>query len=540
MFSYLKHKRTSLLCCIFACLITFNYTQNCFASSSPDKNQTTVDFSLTKEKKKNGFFNRIIHAVFRQKITAKEIKKNYLSKLNKKLLKIDKRIARVSRQKYNTKHTYRIKHSLTFKSTHLQKILESLSKKKNVIVKQILFVEKEQNLITKNKTIPKLKETVSDNKLQNQQKPTFSVINPIKIVSRNIPTKETFREKRSIAVNIASVTAVKHDKKISRTIIKKLVQKPETKKITFDNTLPYKGAQISDKALSEKQLTNVKEKILLSKTNKAIKFREKTLVLTDDIRDEPTITAPKHVKTLKLKNESAESIVQLDKKIEESSSPINASEIAVMDITSISDRMDEQIREMVVNDNSDEIKMALEDGDSIGVIRVLVIRNISRQDLTLSEKDTINGYISILGEIGNDNEIKFLSEIKAINRKLDNYYTHNIYSSIWKLKKKAGRNRIETRDDFDDAIDYISYVYNYYKTNTNENMELYNYEISFLSEIIEALSHSSFTQESVPSLAKLIEFKNKDFVNFVNETIDNIFSRLDIEISTKMLVDFRP
>ena len=542
MFSCFLQKRTILFFCIFACLLTINLTQNSFASSSSNKNQTTEDTSFYKEKQKAGFFSKILSAVFKKKnIPNTRRKTDYLSKLNKKLLNFEKRIARVSRQKYNTKRSFRNKHSLTFKSTQLENILDLLANQRNLIVLQISSLEEEQSLFVKNKRISEPINTKTDNMAINGLSTSLSEINPERpeIIAQSVVTKETLRDKKSANPNEAS-----KNKEIS--IVKITVrengnEKVKGENITFHNRLLYKDGRNIGKQLSEQLLTAVQYASLSKKNNKEILITEKTPSLTKENNYDLVSTTPNSLKTQKLSGKSVESVIQQgEEEIVKVSSAISRNEVTVESITSISEKMEEQIREMVVNGNTDEIKMALEDGNSTGVLRVLIMKNIERQDLFLTEKDTINDYISILGKIGNEEDIEFLSDIKVVNSKLDDYYTHNIYSSIWNLKKRSGRNRIETRDDFDDAIDYISYIYNYYKTNTNEDMKLYNYEIGFLSEIIEAISISSFTQESIPLLAKLIEFENKDFVDFVNNIIDKIFRRLDVENSNKIIADFRP
>ncbi len=543
MFSYFLQKRTILLCCIFACLLTIILTQNSFASSSSNKNQTTEDTISFKKKKSSGFFSKILSTVFKKKNIPNTRKKtDNLSKLNKKLLNIENRIARVMRQRYNTKHSQRNKHSLTFKSTQLKNILDRLAKQRNVVVLQISSLEKEQSLFAENRTISKPVKTNTDNMVTNGPNTSLSEseinLEISERIAQGVVTKEILRDKKAVNPNVAS-----KNREIS--IVKNVVREDGNEKVkrgdsTFDNRLVFKDDKNNGKQLSEKKLTVSRYASLSEKKNKKILITEKTPNLTKKNNYDLVLTTPKPLTTLKLAEESVESIIPKgEKEIVKASSVISRNEVTLEIITSISEKMEEQIREMVVNDNTDEIKMALEEGNSTGVIRVLIMKNIERQDLSLTEKDTINDYISILGKIGNEEDIEFLSDIKVVNSKLDDYYTHNIYSSIWNLKKRAGRNRIETRDDYDDAIDYISYIYNYYKINTNEGMKLYNYEIGFLSEIIEAISNSSFTQESVPLLAKMIEFENKDFVNFVNNIIDKIFSRLDIEDSNKIIADFR-
>ena len=464
MFSLTIQRRTILFCCIFACLTTFAYTQNSFALSASD--QVSEDTCIIKEEKKAGFFSRILGAVFGKKSITKPINKTDLRKLSKKLVSIEKRIARVSKQKYNMEYSDRNKSSLTVKSRQLRSVLGRLKNRRDLITKQIATIKIDQDLLTKSKTIADPENRERKDVVLKEQKPRLL-------------------EKDSI--------------KIAKSTVKEVVRKP------------------------------VIEKVKNKKTPVIIETKEETVKMSTSRRE---ILMPS--------NESGKSIVQLEEKETiEQSSVISANEVADASNTNASNKTENQEIEMVVDDTNSEIKVGLEDGASIDDMKVLVEKNIKRQDLTRIERNTINDCIAILGEIGSEKEIAFLSDIKSINRRLSDYYTHNIYSSIWKLKKKVGRNRIETRDDFDDAIDYISYIYNYYKTNINENMELYNYEIGFLYEIIVALSNSSFTQESIPLLAKLTEFENKDFVNFISKIIGKIYSKLDIENSNKIIADFR-
>ncbi len=487
MFSLSIQKKTILFCCIFACLTTFTYTQESFALS--DSNQVSDDTSIIKEEKKSGFFSRILGAVFGKKSATKTIKKTDLRKLSKKLNSIEKRIARVSKQKYNMEHSDRNKSSLNVRSRQLRSVLGRLKNRRNLITKQIATIKKDQDLLTKSRTI-----SVPEN-----------------IVKSSV--KEVGRK------------PVVENEKNKKTIIDRLFAE-----------VPKK----SDKQMVNQELTNTSDKIIPEKTNKETKLANKTPVIIET-KEETVKMTTNRKETLMPPNESVKSIVPLeDKEAIEQSSVISANEVVDASNTSTPNKTENQEREMVVDDTTPEIIVGLEDGASIDDMKVLVAKNIKRQDLTRIERNTINDCIAIIGEIGSEKEIAFLSDIKSINRRLSDYYTHNIYYSIWKLKKKVGRNRIETRADFDDAIDYISYIYNYYKTNINENMELYNYEIGFLYEIIVALSNSSFTQESIPLLAKLTEFENKDFVNFVSKIIGKIYSKLDIENSNKIIADFRP
>ena len=425
MFSYLTQKRTSLFCCIFACLITINYSQDSFASSSPDKNQTSIDSSINKEKKNNGIFSRIIGTVFRKKITRENIKETDLAKLNTKLFQIEKRIARVSRQQYNTKHVQRNKLSIAFKSRQLGKILKRLTNQKVVVVKHISLIKKEQNLVTESAPDASPLNTKTYNINQEDQKPVLAEVSQVQSVKKDIVTKRVSGIKTE-TLNVSLKTEVQSKNKITKASIKHTVNKPEIerpekKKNALYSMLPYNDTEVHDKSLSNLQLTIVNDKTMLPKTNKAWTFEEKTDVpdLAVKINNEPAKSEPQDLMTLKLANKTVEPIVVLqEEKIAEPSLVINKNYGTAMDITSISGTIEEQIMEMVVNGNTDEIKMALEDGNSIGVLRVLLVNNISREDLTLTEKDTINDYITILGKIGNKEDIKILSDIKVTNRNL--------------------------------------------------------------------------------------------------------------------------
>ena len=536
MLSHLIHKRIILLCCIFTCLTTFYYTQDSFASSN--SYQIADDTRFNKEIKKPGFFSKILDRIFSKKNSTKSINKTDHSILTKKLLRIENRILRVSQQKYNVEHSYGNKQSLAVKSTQLKKILSRLTKQRNLIASQITTLEKDKNLITKNKTIS-LPEIIKTNTVSlNKPRPTLPDTNPIKAVF-NIMPDSFFNNKKSPVMKVASKDEVKPKNEIDKCVADVEREKTKNRKTSFTK---YLNNEVEKSTLPQSAsiLNNTPDKIVFTRSNKEIKFA-KEISFIEESKERVVTAVPGLSEKLMLPKASTKFIEQIGDEVTiETNLPVDKVEITEGNDATILDKIEGQIREMVVDGTTDEIKMALNDGNSVGIIRVLVEKNITRQDLTNTERDTINDYIAILGKIGNKDDIKFLSDIKTINMRLDDYYTHNIYTAIWKLKKKQGSNRIETREDFDDAIDYISYIYNYYKTNTNENMQLYSFEVDFLSEIIDALSDSSYTQESVPLLSKLIEFKNKDFAHFVNKCIDKIFNSMDIENSERVVADFKP
>ena len=574
MFSHLIPKKTLLLCCIFTCLTTLCYTQNNYALS--ERNKVEEDSSFINEKKKARFFSRILTTVFGKKNRPELTKNTKLNNLSKKLDNIKDRITRVSQQKYNVEHSHGNKHSLVFNSTQLKRILDRLSSQRNMITKQISTFEKNKQLFTKNKNTLNTKNSTIHKNILNRPKPILSDTNPIKTVS-NIASQGISNKKMRLNVKVVANNEVKQKNKIvneqtietdtkenrskEKLVSVKVIAKNEIIKsigkevITNSPREEVKNnenfneftipAEIEKYTLSQSaglQAANTLDKIELTRTNKEIKFAIKTSLI-EEIKEETVKIALKPEIALPLTKDSVKSIAQLkEKDILEKNSVISDNEDDLESNITFSEKMANQIREMVVDNNTEEIRMALNNGDSVGVIRVLVEKNITREDLTTTERDTINDYIAILGKIGSGGEedIKFLSNIKNINRKLDDYYTHNIYSAIWKLKKKQGRNKIETREDFDNAIDYISYIFNIYKSNTNEKMQLYRIEVDFLSEIIEALSNSGFAQESVPLLAKLMTFENKNFVNFISKTIDKIFNSIEIENSERVVADFKP
>ncbi len=542
MFSSLIQKKTILLCCIFSCLITFTSDQNIFASS--DNELLADETSFNGEEKKTGLFSRILGLVLGKKRETKEISKSEdHSKLNEKLHNIENRISRISQQKYNVEHRYKNKYAATVKSKQLKRVLNRLRSQRNMITIQILTFPNTQNFLAKNNTTPVQKNSESSKAILKEPEPTLPGRNPIKTVS-HIVTKG-IREKGPEKPNVSEKNIQTTKNEIVKSILKEAIQIPfietvEDNKTVIGSLLPTKVAENSRKQEPSQKLTNASEEIVLTKTNNNEIDIAKKSPVTKEINKETVKIETITTKTLVQEEESIKSVGPLNEKdFIEKNLVIGTNEVATTSNTNVPNRMEDQIRKMVVDGTTDEIKMALEDGDSIGVIRVLVEKNIKRQDLTLAERDTINDYIAILGKIGSKKDIKFLSDMKTINRELDDYYTHNIYTSIWKLKKGIERDRIETREDFDDVIDYISYIYNHYKNNTNENMRLYDIEVDFLSEIIEALSNSIFTHVSVPVLTKLVEFENKDFVSFVNKIIDKIINNIDMENSDITVADFK-
>ena len=541
--NYFSTKRKiRIVCVIFVFISATTIFASAFTSPKQKndikKNKNIPEPHNERNESKSIFHRALGIVLFRKNVDNNELEKIKIveiSDINKReevsvkqlkdrLLKTEERIKRLTKQRYNAENNSSRKIVINLKTHQLNESLQRLYNKKILIAEQLSNSEKNQDLYaTKLKSINKsLNKKNSDNL---EQRNLNKIDSDISSKSEEVILKNNVDSVKYVTTG----TITKEDNSLNKPPVG-TINKYGYRVVSIDDLFVDGFANNPEeenvyvKKIQEKLLQNQNNRLSINKHkkhNEVIDNAEHLKAIEQNLVGEKEVT-------FKLSDDI--SSVTDSYVINDYGANVWNTTYENRSVSHVPNKTENYIHEMITNGKIDEIKkMSFNNNDVRKVVKEFILVNLKKEHLPLSKKDTINEYISMVGEAGTEEDIEFLRYINSINEYPNDYYIHNISMSLWKLKNRYRDNSLESEDDFNDATDYINYICDYYKLNPNENMKLYNFEIEFLSDLVDSLSKSKYKNEAVSVIEKLTHFKNDDFTNYINKIITSINNELNKE-----------